>query len=259
MAIDAAALELSESEYKTVAAIQDCFGLKDAELKRMLKQVPSVKSYAFDAASLTALQQRLGLTDAELKAAVLRLPQVLGDNYEQTLAPSLASLQSQLALSDAELGFLVKKLPQLLGLDFEASIAPSLEALQRKDGGLTGESLKEAILSKPANLLKVGVVVRGGSAGSKGRAARAVMAEEAETAPAVEPTEEAEFSFMAPPAGFECIGEEECVLPNEDGGEGGGDGGGEGGREGGATLSSPTSSNLAAAPPPVGFTWGETY
>ena len=58
-------LDLSDAERETMAAIQECIGLKDAEVKRMLKQVPGVKEYAFDAASMTALQAfNPGATDS---------------------------------------------------------------------------------------------------------------------------------------------------------------------------------------------------
>jgi len=197
----------ADSKSKMIGAIRETVGLKDAEVRRILKQVPAIRSYDFDAASLKALQQRLGLTDKELKAIVLRLPQVLGDNYEDTIAPGLSALQLRLALSDAELSFLVKKLPQMLGLDFEALISPSLDALQQ-EAGLTDKELKEAVLSKPADLLKAGVVVRGGSLGPKGKAART------------------------------AIGEDAADLS--------------------ASPSAPSTA-AAGAPPPDGFTWGETH
>jgi len=187
----------ADSESKMIAAIQETVGLKDAEVRRILKQVPAIRSYDFDAASLKALQQRLDLTDVELKAVVLRLPQVLGDNYEDTIAPGLSALQLRLALSDDELSFLVKKLPQMLGLDFEASIAPSLDALQQ-EGDLTDEELKEAVLSKPADLLKAGVVVRGGSLGPKGKAARDAMGEDGAD-PSASPSAPSNAAAGAPP------------------------------------------------------------
>ena len=153
-------------------AVQARLNLKDSEVKRMLKQVPAVGECAFNDAALSALQARLDLTDAELKAVVLRLPQVLCyDDYEAAMAPSLDAVQARLQLTDAELGFMVKKLPQMIGLDYAVDIEPSIVAVQQKDG-LTDEALKEALLAKPSELLKAGVVVRGGTVGPKGKAAR---------------------------------------------------------------------------------------
>jgi len=153
-------------------AVRARLTLKDSEVKRILKQVPAVGDCSFNDAALTALQTRLSLSDAELKAIVLRLPQVLCyDDYDTSMAPSLDAVQARLQLTDSELAFMVKKLPQMIGLDFASAIEPNLAAVQQ-EGGLTVAALKETLLARPSELLKAGVVVRGGTVGPKGKAAR---------------------------------------------------------------------------------------
>lgn len=163
---------LTPAEEATLLAVQERVGLKESEVRRILKQVPDVKGYSFDGGSLTALQNRLDLTDAELKAVVLRLPQVLGESFEATLEPSLVAVQDRLQLSDEELSFVVKKLPQILGLDFKQAIEPCLRNMQEKLK-VSDAELKAEVLAKPAELLKAGLVVRGGTKGPKGKAAQA--------------------------------------------------------------------------------------
>ena len=156
-----------------VDAIQARLNLKDSEMKRMLKQVPAVADCDFNDDALSALQARLSLSEAELKAVVQRLPQVLCYNdYAAMMAPSLDAVQARLQLADAELAYVVKKLPQMIGLDYATAIEPSLAAMQQ-EGGLTDEELKATVLERPSELLKAGVVVRGGTVGPKGKAARA--------------------------------------------------------------------------------------
>ena len=75
-----------------------------------------------------------------------------------------------------------------------------------------------------------------------------LMSEAADTPP----NEDEGFSFMAPPPGYECEDDEECVLPDED--EDGSD-------EADAASAAPTAPapEPPTAPPPNGFEWGGTY
>jgi mTERF domain-containing protein len=131
--------------------VQGHLGLSDAELRKMVRSLPSIIGYSFEGnikPTLDAVQGHLGLSDDELRKMVRSLPSIIGYSFEGNIKPTLDAVQGRLGLSDDELRKMVWSLPAIIGY---SNIMPKFDWLQQALG-LDSAQLVE-LLQKQGTLL----------------------------------------------------------------------------------------------------------
>ena len=110
----ALALTAAKTDAVGLQYLQTRLGLDEPEMAAMERQLMFCPDEDRIRSSLDGLQGRLGLSDAELRKMVRTMPSIIGCSFEGNIKPTLDAVQGHLGLSDDELRKMVRTLPAII-------------------------------------------------------------------------------------------------------------------------------------------------